>query len=245
MSENNLSQNKRVLLLFPWRGLGEKISTRYLSKKYELILFVLDEKDRSFYLDMYKDSKDELQIITIEAPIPLFWEKLPDTIKKRATNAQIVINFVGKDFIKLQVDEKGMGWKINVDNPIQIRLAFIDKLLKEFDQQDRNIWINLVYGTMGHSTNKDIFCSTRYGIAGLNNIMLMNPRLSEIEIVNICLSFLKLKAHKIRMAHCSHCISEKFEDELVNVEDEEDFAEFLINKSSQLLSSNSKKNVSS
>ncbi len=231
----NKSPQRQVLFLFPRTQLAKKLLSRYLANGFQIILFILPKKTEHFSLENDITSSKSLEIIEIKNQPQPNWEYFSPDQRKRIQNSGLIINFVGNDLLRMKVKDKDEEWNIDTKSPIQIRMAFIDNLLQNLAADRRYIWINLAIGMMGRAHDKDIFCNTRYGLTGLKTIIQMNPSLSDIEIINICLTSFRHKPGDTAMGHCSNCLTDRFDAEIEHISNDDDFADFLLGKSLQLL----------
>ena len=236
MQNNNISnQAKKILLLFPWKTVGEKVLVRYLEKGNRVVLFTFSAKEKTIYQTRFRQFKKLVDVFSIEDSTEDFWEQLSPTDKDKISRPDILLNFIGNELIKIKVEGEGENWEIDSQAQGQRRMDFIDLLLRKFPIKKNSVWINVVYGMGGQSNKVHIFCSTRYGVMGITEILKMSPVLSGVKIVNICLTYLKHKEDQSRVLHCSHCVAQKFGEEPINFSSPENIAAFLVEKSEKLL----------
>ncbi len=237
MQKTNLTnKDKKILLLFPWKTVGEKLLVRFLEKGNRVVFFTFSAKEESFFRNRYPQFKNLLNVYSPQDSPEDFWEQLSPADKEIISQPDILLNFIGNELIKIKVEGEGENWKIDSQARGKRRMDFIDLLLRKFPIKKKSVWINVVYGMGGQSNKTDIFCSTRYGVMGITEILKMNPALSGVKLVNICLTYLKHKEDRGRVLHCSHCVAQKFGEETINFTSPESIAAFLVEKSEELLS---------
>ncbi|NOZ62538.1 MAG: hypothetical protein GXO74_12770 [Calditrichaeota bacterium] len=235
MRQGKSSQIRQVLFLFPRTKFAKKLLSLYLANGFQVILFNLTEKKKQFLPEDDIAPAESLKIIKVGDQPLSNWKNFSQPLMNQIQNSRLIINFVGKDLLRVKIKNKDEDWNIDTKNPIQVRMAFIDSLLKNLASDRRYVWINLAIGMMGRAHDKNIFCNTRYGLTGLKTVIQMNPSLSDIEIINICLTSFRNKSGKATMEHCANCLTDKFEEEIDHISDDDDFADLLLEKSLQSL----------
>lgn len=234
-SNHNSQESKHILLLFPWRGLGEATIWQLLEKSYQIYLILQSSDDKNYFENKFQSQSDLLNIYLLQDEPALFWRQLSQADSEVIRQPYLVFNFIGKDFLTMNVEGEGEKWNIDLSEPSHLRFAFTDLLLNHFPPNIQCTWINLVYGAAGHTGKKNIFCQTRYTIMGFTNLVKMNPLLGNVEMINVCLTYLKHRDKADRVTHCTHCVAEKYQDELIHLDTPEKIASFLIRKGEELV----------
>ncbi|MFZ0389827.1 MAG: hypothetical protein WAN36_05160 [Calditrichia bacterium] len=225
-----------ILLLFPWKKLGKEVISRFLQTENHIILITHSAEDQTFFKDNTAGPNPDLRILRMGKEPEKFWQELPADVKQQIKQSALVINFIGTDFIKMKTGGEGTDWEIDPDQPAQQRFSFITLLLDNIEKTVHCKWINLVRGAVGAGNQPFTFCATRYNIIGFTHLVEMNPKLSGMEMVNICLSYLKHRDEGVRVTHCTHCVAEKYRMENIDLSTSESIADFLVKKSHALMS---------
>ncbi len=233
--KHSFNNSSRVLLLFPKFHLGEEMVSRFLKAGFQVVLFTLSAEDAAKFRDRFKNQSQAVDVFLIPQKGERFWEQLTAAEKQRLQGPDIILNFVGNELMKIRVQGEGAEWHIDHRATGQRLMGFVDSLLQQVEMKSPSLWINIVHGVGGQSGKEEIFCSTRYGVMGLTEILKMNPALKGVEVVDICLTYLRHKQNKERVFHCAHCVAEKFSEEEIKLDTPGDIAAFLIEKSRQLL----------
>jgi hypothetical protein len=216
-----------VLILFPWPSLGTALVREFLGYDRRIYLLLDDPEAEYTYRNFLSSHQKQLNLISLKDSAAAFWEQSDPLTVDRIAGTQVVINCIGHDFIRLQVEGEGEDWRIRASDAEQKRFAFLDLLLKHFRVTQKQIWINLVYGKAGHA-NEQTFCDTRYGIMGFSSIMKMIPGLAVLHISDVCLTFLRHRGQPGRVGHCQRCSAEKFLNEAPKLDKPGEIAKFLV-----------------
>lgn len=216
-----------VLILFPWPSLGTALVSELLGYDRRIYILLDDPQAEYHYRGFLASQQSRLNLIALKDSAAAFCEQIDPVTVDTISRAHVVINCIGHDFIRLQVEGESEDWRIRASDAEQKRFAFLDLLLNHFRVTQKQIWINLVYGKAGHA-NEQTFCDTRYGIVGFSSIMKMIPGLSGLLIRDVCLTFLRHRNQPGRVGHCQRCSAEKFLNETPKLDKPGEIAKFLV-----------------
>jgi len=74
---NNNLKNKTILLIFPIRGLGEKICKKYLQHEAKVLALIEGEEIFSRFLNVSQEKNRSFELLKFEGNAKQFWENLP------------------------------------------------------------------------------------------------------------------------------------------------------------------------
>ena len=205
---------EKLIILFPQRTLGTRI-IQNLPTPYELVVFVLSAGEQHYFEHLKVAGKLDMEIVHAQGAITDFWNKYSSAFDKFLKQTRGVINFVGRDWLKMRIEQNGVDWKIAHSNPENKKLALAENILHALVKREQVVWINLAYGTHRPSADGQIFCNTRYGLTGFLKAIELTPELKNVEIINICMSYFGSRNNKTQRIHCRHCVSAQFMDAIL------------------------------
>lgn len=227
--------NKTLLILFPRRNLGWKIINLFSQNGFRTIAVFDKEKTQNDFVSLYGDTAAKITTIHWQTSESQFWQNLSRQTMSQMLHAPVIIYCAGRDFMKMNVKGTGVEWKINHKSDLQKRLAFIDRLMSRFEAKSLRLWFNLAYGMSGKESEEEVYCNTRYGMIGFNKIFDLNPKFTNIQMVNICLTYFHHQFKNEPMKHCAYCAAEQFPDALKSIHDETGLGNYLLQESEKLI----------
>jgi hypothetical protein len=213
---------EKLIILFPQRALGMRI-IQNLPNVYRLVVFVLSEEELHYFKRLKEERKLDMQIVHAKDTITDFWNKHGSVFNKSLNATRGVINFMGRDWLKMRIEQNGVDWKINHSNPENKKLALAENILHALVEGQPVIWINLAYGTHKPSADGRIYCNTRYGLTGFSKAIELTPGLQNVVIINICMNYFFSGRSKTLQLHCRNCVSAQFMDAKLNRKIDNDF----------------------
>lgn len=225
------TNNKNIIILFPPRVTGHKLSASYIQRGFTVFLFTFDENDLRFYRDIDSSAKNGFQIYYIDPSHP----EIPEDIKEIIPEIDITLNYVGSELLSLKVEGEDDEWHIDNTDQINKRFAFIDKLVKLRKKNQHGLWLNILNGKIGRGDNQPVFCPSRYSLMGLEELLKIDPGFANTRIVSVCTSFLKNMLDEDRVQHCAGCSKEVFTDMPQDIASTDELLEFIIDKSIALI----------
>ena len=217
-------------MLFPGGSIGEKIARSFSQNGYRILLIA---PDRRMAEHMKESGVKNVQSFTL-ALEEEFWSSLASGAVNDILSAPVVIYCAEKDFLKLNSTGFHDEWRIDLDSDSQKKLSFVDQLLSR-RISGPGLWINLVLGTSTHQDADADYCKSRYGMIGFGKILELNPRFSDMKILNICLSFFRHHKNGQRANYCSHCTTLELREALTTLGDENDLVRYLLQQSNELM----------
>ncbi|MBD3225215.1 MAG: hypothetical protein GF313_10830 [Caldithrix sp.] len=230
--------NQTIILIFPWQTLAREMIAYYKALSVNLFIFVDQNADMQYLLRTFRDFPSNTSIHHIEKPITSFWQSLPDEKIQKLSEPDIVFNFIGNEFLQIDIRGEGEEWQIDANDKPQIHFAFVEELIERLSLTKKITWLNVVYGRTKLSDGKQVFCQSRYGIMGFNNLIRLNPDLQKINIYDVCLTYLRHKQHKDKVEHCQYCSKETFGDHAFDLREPGTIRDFLVNTANEKLNSN-------
>lgn len=205
---------EKLIILFPPRTLGMRI-IQNLPSPYELVVFVLSAGEQHYFEHLTVERTLDMEIVHAQGAITDFWNKYSSAFHEYLFQTRGVINFMGRDWLTMRIEQKGVDWKIDHSNPENKKLALAENILHALIKREQVVWINLAYGTHRPSADGQIFCNTRYGLTGFLKAVELTPGLENIEIINICINYFGSRNNKTQRIHCRHCVSAQFMDAIL------------------------------
>ncbi len=200
---------KSLLLLFPPRRLGSRILAAFSPAGYRTLLSLLSDPDQDFFSRLSAPDPGSVRCLLLTAPVAQFWEQLDSSVTKAIVRARAVISFVGRDYLALKVRGRGEEWSMDASAPAHLRIAFMELLLAKSEAAARSLWVNLGSGQHGQGPAGEVFCNTKYGLTGFASALRLTPRLSNFEVVNLCLTYFRQSPSGGGPRHCQHCVTQE------------------------------------
>ncbi len=225
---------KAIFVFFPPRQLGARIARKFSEMGYGIFLFLLQDEDENFFSHLRVPNRQNIIPIKVFTPLARFWEGVDPALKNAILHARAVINFIGADFSKLKVTGHGEDWNIDVSDPTQVRFSFLEIFLSNAEIKERSLWFNLGTGRHVKNSTGEIFCNTKYGMTGFAKAFELTPRLRNLEIISVCLTYLSRDRTGSGSSHCTHCITEELVDGGKRLTSEREIPDFLLNRIEEL-----------
>jgi thioredoxin reductase (NADPH) len=200
---------KMVLVLFPPRRLGTRLAHNFSDAGCKTYLFLLPDEDARYFSQLRVLKRENLITVKVTTPLAHFWNNLDPSFRDVIRRSRVVINFIGSDFSTLKVTGRGEEWNINGTDSAQIRFSFVELMLGNFTSKEKSLWFNLGMGRHKRNAAGELFCNTKYGLTGLRKVFELTPKLSNFEVISICLRYLSKDSNRNAPAHCTHCVTEE------------------------------------
>ena len=230
---NKMNKAKTVVILFPWPGLGGEIAEKFLASDYQVILITEEKDPAGSFKEQIQKYQNKLTIQNLEFSTNHIWLQLSEHTKAQILSAPVIIHFAGSDYLQLKTQSINDDWRINQPDHTKLTFEFVDFLLSKMEDNPEKLWFNLVVGMGAQKDQGVIYCQTRYAITGFSKIIELNPKLSNINVLNICLTYFKHRKNHQKVHHCSHCLTEKLNDLLLMLDEEGSLSDYLLLKSEQ------------
>lgn len=221
-------ERKTLLLLFPERGLGGSLLVQSAGRGFAVLALVLTEADRRYFTNLSAAGKANTAVLVPHESRGQ--GRLQSLFLGAAPLAQVqaVIAFLGTDWLRMRVAERGADWRIDPDEPAHFRLSLVEEILSLLDKSRSTLWFNLAYGNHRASPEGSIFCNTRYGLTGFLKGIELATDFHNLRTFNICLSYFQHPAAKPRPYHCRHCLTENFVDRRLLKANKENLPSYLL-----------------
>jgi hypothetical protein len=205
-----------------------------LGAGFKIHLFVLSKRDAEHFSQLSMPNRENLLIVKVSTPLAGFLEGLDPAVREAIYHARAVINFVGSDFSRMKVTARGEEWSIDTADPAQSRFSFTELILGNFLTKGKVLWFNLGLGRHERTPTGEIFCNTKYGLTGLGKAFELTPKLSNIEVISICLTYLHKGKSRSSTAHCAHCVTEELSAKGQPLTSQAEIPNFLLSRIGQL-----------
>lgn len=219
------------------RRLAREVIERFSEHRlgdYSFIIFTLKKQDRDYFTRIGGETGLNITISEVGIPVNSFYDGLSGELKERIKSPVGVLHFLGKDFLSMKIEESGEEWNIHGEDESNVKFALVEKLLEGFKSETKSIWINLATGVHRRSEDGEIYCNTRYGLAGFEKIKDLTPHLKNLEIINICLNYFMRTSSSTDMEHCRHCVPERIATQRILTRREEELPKYIRNKIDEL-----------
>ncbi len=220
--------NQTIILILPWSSLAKEMIEQYKKQSVKLIIFVEQESDENFLRKAYTNIPPNVSLYRIEKPFDALWQSMSNEMVDKLNQPDIIFNFIGNEFLQIEIEGEGEDWQIDPEAKPQVHFAFIETYLRHISGKKAIHWFNVVYGRTKLSDGKQVFCQSRYGIMGFNNLIRLNPNFQNIHIQDICLTFLRYKTSKDKVIHCNHCSKESFGEQQFDLRSPRSIANLII-----------------
>jgi len=226
---------KMVLIFFPPQRLGAILASCFSDAGYKTLLFLLSDEDARFFSQLRVVHGENLSTVKVTTPLTRFWDNLHPALRNEITKTRAVINFIGSDFSTLKVAGRNEEWSISGTAPAQKRFSFVELMLGNFLSKEKSLWFNLGVGRHERTADGELFCNTKYGLTGLGKAFELTPKLSNFQVISICLTYLREEGSPNSPMHCTHCITEDLVAGGQPLDKEEDIPQFLLGRIEEAL----------
>ena len=194
---------RHILILFPPRETGKNISKKFIENGYRVSLLIF-KKEEPVYKELTETKGAYFSVYTTEESN----KEITAQVKELLRAIDILLNFIGTDFLALHVKGENAQWQIDHNAAVNQKFVILDSVVKSWDKAIEVLWLNVLYGKMSDSSGGHTFCPARYALSGFENLLKMNPAFENTKITNICLSYLKHSSMPEHTHHCADCEAE-------------------------------------
>lgn len=199
----NPSERVTLLVLFP-RKEDLRVEKFFVSRDYLPIVIRLESED--YAIDFGEDCED-LMVRIPSSPVS-YLSGLPDEQQRRLLKPRLVLNHVRDDILAPSVTGEGTAWQVSSTAEVEMKKRTVEWVLDSLLAPEDAIWVNVYAGK--HGTTEQSFCPGRYSLTGFEHALHTSPRLKEMVILNICLTYFSGGDNR----GCRDCLTTRYLEEI-------------------------------
>ena len=228
--KNRDNPEKSVLILFPRGEWCSQLVSEFAQRDFSVFVVTLGHAGEF----QFEEAEKNISVIGLHAPMDEYWDNLPSEIKSNWLNVLVVIYCADKDFLRTKASGKEEEWQIDLQNAVQQRFSFIDRLLEQFSPGNPKLWFNVAIGARSPDQMVTTHCKTRYGMIGFSKALELNSKFKGMEVQNICLSFFRFFRKHPNADYCTNCTTAQQREAMKKLTDENELVHYLVDESERI-----------
>lgn len=199
----NPNEQVSLLVLFP-RKEDLSVERFLVSLGYRPTLIRLESDDYDIDLAGAHDAL----VLRIPTDPSSYLSGLANESQQRLLTPRLVLNHARNDVLAPRVKGAGTEWQVSTSTEAEIKTQTVEWILDSLLSPERSIWVNVYTGR--HGTTKQSFCPGRYSLAGFEHALRTSPRLKEMIVLNVCLTYFSGGGN----GGCRDCLTTRYLEEI-------------------------------